>query len=120
MNFIREQLEEADFDNLQVEQVLLASEEALVNIIRHAYPRGEIGEVQVSCRFDGMLFHLEIRDSGKAFNPLEEGPTVDTHAGLEEREIGGLGVFFIRKLMDRSLYERQGKENVLTLCKKRL
>ena len=57
---------------------------------------------------------LIFRDNGKPYNPLEQAQP-DVEAALEERTIGGLGIFIVKKTMDRVTYHRQDEWNVLTL-----
>ena len=59
---------------------------------------------------------VSFTDSGKAFNPLEK-PDPDITLSVEEREIGGLGIFLTKKYMDSVLYERKDNQNVLTITK---
>lgn len=99
-------------------QVRLACEEALVNVIHYAYPGAE-GKVAVDCgAAEGGGIKIEISDSGIAFDPLSL-PAPDTTLPMEQRKIGGLGIFMIRKIMDQVLYRRDGGRNVLTLLKKK-
>jgi len=92
----------------------LVAEEALVNIIRHAYPLSP-GEVEVRLSAEvGPSLVVEIRDSGVAFDPLQK-PDPDISAGLDERKVGGLGVFMMHKMADRLTYRRDQNQNVLTL-----
>ena len=115
--WIREQVVQVKFDRTQLHQIELASEEVLVNIIHHGYQgRPEQIEIQVDAFQDS---HVEIcvRDSGPPFNPMEESLS-DLTSDLEDREIGGLGIHFIRKLMDEVRYQREGNLNVLVLVKK--
>lgn len=95
-------------------RIRLASEEALVNVILHAY-HGAEGQVDVGWEMTGEpALEIVVRDQGAAFDPLKaEEP--DTDAGLEERKVGGLGIFFIREVTDRVHYRRENQENVLTL-----
>lgn len=93
----------------------LALEEVLVNIVNYAYPE-ETGAIQLRCEAEeqGGVLRLEVRDSGVPFNPLDkDDPNLDL--GVDEREIGGLGIFMTKKVMKDVRYERQGKENVLLL-----
>jgi len=96
-------------------QLLLAVEEACVNVAKYAYPEFT-GPVTIDCRLDGGSLILQIRDEGVPFNPLKT-PEPDLALSLEEREVGGLGIFFIRRLVDEVKYQREGKFNVLTLSK---
>ena len=100
------------------DSVNLALEEALVNVILYAYPEGAKGPITLTARADAARTHIrfELRDGGKAYNPLlNEMP--DLTLGIEERPIGGLGIFLIRKMMDELAYDRLGGENVLIMRK---
>lgn len=97
--------------------LLVAVEEAFVNICSYAYPDGE-GEAECSCGTDGDTFVLEIADKGKAFDVLSL-PDPDTTLDIMDREIGGLGVYFIRKLTDDVSYRRENGRNVLRMALQR-
>jgi len=92
----------------------LALEEVLVNIFSYAYKDME-GDVHVCCSTDpDGKFVIEIVDTGAPFDVLaKEDP--DTSIDIMDREIGGLGIFLTKKLMDDVNYERDGDKNVLTL-----
>ena len=97
----------------RVQQVLLATEEALVNIFSYAYPKDDPGQVRVVCEPvepEGMTIRLE--DDGTPFNMLESDDP-DITLSLEDRGIGGLGIFFIRQMMDDLSYERKDGKNIL-------
>lgn len=94
-------------------EMLVVVEEAFVNICSYAYPGGE-GEAEISCSVDGDAFVLEIADSGRAFNVLSL-PDPDTTLDIMEREIGGLGVHFIRKFSDSASYRRENNCNILRM-----
>src|SRR5580704_5922621 len=97
-------------------KVLLALEEALVNIIHYAYPQKD-GEIEIECRLYSDSLEFVIRDKGKPFNPLLlKDPSLNQ--SLEERKEGGLGVLFIKKCMDEVKYERKEPFNTLILKKK--
>ena len=93
--------------------LLVAVEEAFVNICSYAYPNGE-GETELSCGVDGDVFVLEIKDSGSPFNVLSL-PDPDTSSDIMEREIGGLGIHFIRSLSDKVSYRRENGQNILQM-----
>ena len=94
----------------------LAMEEAVVNVIDYAYPQGTSGTVDISALADGDAVAFVITDSGIPFDPTA-AKEVDTTLPLEERQIGGLGIHLIRKIMDDVSYERRGNKNILTLRK---
>jgi anti-sigma regulatory factor (Ser/Thr protein kinase) len=91
--------------------LLVAVEEAFVNICNHAYPDGD-GEAEFSCTTDGDVFVLEIADSAGPFDVLSF-PAPDTTLDIMERDIGGLGTYFIRKLTDNVSYRRENGQNIL-------
>lgn len=94
----------------------LALEEAIANIIMYAYPSEEEREItlQVSTNKQQLIFLLT--DCGVSFDPTQtEEAAIDLP--IEERPIGGLGIFLIRKIMNEVSYERIGDENKLTMKK---
>ena len=105
---------EQGIDQKRIIEVEISAEEALVNIFNYAYQGGE-GYVEVSCRSDSNdKFIIEIVDSGISFNLLTlKDP--DTTLDISERKIGGLGILFMKKLMDDVQYRREENKNVLTL-----
>lgn len=95
----------------------LAIEEAVVNVMDYAYPEGEKGDVDIEVQADDEWLTFIISDKGVAFDPTTK-EDADTTLSAEERPIGGLGIFLVRKLMDTIQYERTDGKNVLTLRKK--
>ena len=98
----------------RVQQVLLATEEALVNIISYAYPETAPGKVMVACEpapDKGVVIRFE--DQGAAFNMLDSKDP-DLTASLDDRPIGGLGIFFVRQMIDELAYDRKDGKNILT------
>jgi anti-sigma regulatory factor (Ser/Thr protein kinase) len=93
--------------------LLIAVEEAFVNICSYAFPDGG-GEAEFLCEIDGETLLLEITDSGIPFNVLSL-PQPETTSDIVEREIGGLGGHFIRKLTDDAVYRRENGMNILRL-----
>ncbi len=96
--------------------VRLACEEIVVNIIRYAYSDISQGYIKIDISLDGRELHIEIRDGGTPFNPLGR-ETPDTALPPEERDIGGLGIYLVRRMMDRVCYMRHNGENCLLLVK---
>lgn len=95
----------------------LSIEEAVENVVRYAYDGG-IGwlEVGTSLDHDNLVLTVELRDAGVPFNPLEQ-PDPDTTAKAEDRDVGGLGIFLCKKLMDSISYRYEDGNNVLTMKK---
>ena len=99
------------------QQLKLAVEEAVVNVMQYAYPLGTTGDIEVDALSDGELLKIVISDRGKAFDPTQAAKA-DTTLAVDERPIGGLGILLVRELMDSINYERINSKNVLTLIKK--
>ncbi len=108
---------EAGLPEAALGKLELILEELLVNVANHAYRNGPDGrgDVELSCRATGGGgFLLDIRDWGVAFDPLAAGEP-DLDADVDERPIGGLGIFFVRQMADELAYRREGDANVLTV-----
>jgi len=96
----------------------LSIEEAVENVVRYAYDGG-IGWLEADIHFDqdSLVLTIELRDAGTPFNPLQrEDPDVNQSA--EDRDIGGLGIFLCKKMMDSIEYRYESGNNVLTMRKK--
>ena len=98
-------------------QIDVAMDEAVANVVMYSYPEGVKGPVRLSAsRMDGAVkFVLE--NEGVEFDPTAHGE-VDTTLSAEDRPIGGLGIFLIKKIMDEVTYAREDGTNVLTMIKK--
>lgn len=96
----------------------LSIEEAVENVVRYAYDGG-IGwlEAGTSLDHDTLLLTVELRDAGVPFNPLEQ-PDPDVNAKAEDRNIGGLGIYLCKNLMDSINYRYEDGNNILTMIKK--
>jgi len=95
--------------------IRIAAEEIFVNIASYAYPEGE-GEVAVSVSADENSIVIEFADSGTPYDPLVKADP-DITLSADERDIGGLGVFMVKKMMDSVEYRYEGNKNVLTIKK---
>jgi serine/threonine-protein kinase RsbW len=115
MEFVRQGARDAGLEPPVVNKIALASEEAIVNVIHYAYGKG-VGDIEVTCETTGEGLVVTLRDRGVAFDPLAKAePDID--APVEERPIGGLGIFMVRKIMDKVTYKRVDGQNVLTMTK---
>jgi serine/threonine-protein kinase RsbW len=94
----------------------LALEEIFMNVVMHGSPAGSVPQVDVSLALAHGGLTLTVEDDGPPFDPLSL-PAPDTTAGLDERRVGGLGVFFVRQMMDAVSYQRVGARNQLTMAK---
>ena len=92
----------------------LVLEEAVVNIINYAYPKEEHESIYLSARMHEDSIVLVLTDTGKEFDPTA-APEADVTLSADDRQIGGLGIFLIRQIMNEVKYERIEGKNVLTL-----
>lgn len=95
----------------------LVLEEAVVNIINYAYPKEVHQTIYLSARLHEGSLVLVLTDTGKEFDPTIV-PEADITLSADERQIGGLGIFLIRQIMNEVKYERVDGKNVLILEKK--
>lgn len=117
LEWVCSQLKESSLSDVEIRRVEIALEEAFVNIISYAYPQKE-GKIELEYQFyPGEFIELTIKDWGIPFNPMKQTAEIDFSASLEEREVGGLGILFIQKLMDKVEYLRFRETNILTLKK---
>ena len=115
--FVEEICQTVGFDDIVTMQVMVAVEEAVVNVMKYAYPTGKRGNVTIEASLNDVRLKFTIIDSGKPFDPTVQAE-VDTTLSAEERNIGGLGIHIMRQNMDSINYERMDNLNVLTLRKK--
>ena len=115
--FIDSVAQQLRLDKTMQQQLKLAVEEAVVNVMQYAYPLGTTGDIDVNAQCDGERLKFVISDSGKAFDPTQTAKA-DTSLSVEDRPIGGLGILLVRELMDSINYERVDGKNLLTLRKK--
>ena len=115
--FVAEVCQTVGFEVTVAMQVKVAVEEAVVNVMKYAYPTGQRGDVTIEAASDDVRLKFTIIDSGKPFDPTVQAE-VDTSLPAGQRNIGGLGIHIMRQNMDSINYERMDNLNVLTLTKK--
>jgi serine/threonine-protein kinase RsbW len=115
LRWVRKELQKFGLHEGSVRRIELAAEEALVNIIHHAYRDlpGDI-EIHVARDFRKGRIEIMIRDQGPPFNPLNKKGAFESSLSRVHK-IGGLGLLFIRQYVDEVQYERQKETNILTL-----
>ena len=115
LEFVQEQLDRYECGIKEAMRIQIAVEEIFVNIANYAY-EGETGtaKIQVTYIEDISSIRITMIDSGKQYNPLlKEDPDITLSA--EERPIGGLGIFMVKKTMDKVDYEYKDGQNCLTI-----
>jgi len=114
INFVDGCADRSGLTGIKKNKMLIAVEEAFVNICHYAYP-GDEGKVELACGGDGDDFVVEITDNGVPFNVMTL-PDPDTTSDVMGRKIGGLGIYLIRKLTDDVSYQRKDGKNVLRMA----
>ena len=113
-DFVNGEIEKCGYSDEIKNQINIAVEEIFVNIANYAYSPGS-GEAAVFVSTAGKT-SIKFEDSGRPYNPLlNAGP--DLEKPLLEREIGGLGIFLVKKIMDNVEYCRTGNKNILIMTK---
>lgn len=99
--------------------VEVAVDEACANIIEHSYGGEDKGEIECICQIIPDGLKIILHDTGCFFNP-NDVPEPDINSPLEERHTGGLGLYFMRKLMDEVIFDPcQGQGTLLTMIKRK-
>lgn len=106
-----------------LDQIILATEEALVNIINYGYPNQKKGTIDITCKKTPKRpgIQIVIKDQGIPFNPVEKVPThppsPDEILNKANDSLGGYGIYILVGLMDRVEYKRFEEGNILALTK---
>lgn len=98
-------------------QLNLVLDELITNIVSYGYSDDQPHEIRLHLRIEPGRLVAVLSDDGKPFNPLEEAPAAVLEGSIEDRPIGGLGIHFMRTLMDEVSYRREEGHNRLTLVK---
>ncbi len=118
VDFIMQGAYELGFDENRLNKLRVANEEVIINVINYSYPDVK-GKVIVSYEIlgdpkKGVL--MKVRDYGVPFNPLnKKDPDIDSP--IEERPIGGLGIYLVKQIMDEVIYKRENGMNILMMTK---
>lgn len=115
--FVAESSRSLDADEQAIRDLQLAVDEVCSNSIRHGYG-GQEGQIEVSVGRIGHSIRVVVRDWGVAFDP-EQVPVPDLGAPLEERSLGGLGLFLVQQVMDEVRFEFNGSQgNSVTMVRR--
>lgn len=118
-DFIGQAALQARLDDRSVYAIQMAVDEACTNIIEHAYGGEGKGQIRLTCAVKKDGLHVVIYDQGTRFDPAQ-APELDTQAPLEKRQLGGMGLFFIRNLVDQAEFKFDTPQgNQLILFKRR-
>lgn len=110
--------EKHDVTPAKMFQLNLALEEAVVNVMKYAFPDGRQHDILLTNNAEenaeGTTMTFKLVDNGVEFNPLQE-KTPDITLPAEAREIGGLGIFLVQQMMENVEYKREDNKNILTM-----
>ena len=95
----------------------LALDELLTNVISYSYDDNNEHTIEVKITLFSKELVVTITDDGKPYHPLN-APEPDLDKTLEERKVGGLGIHFVKQIMDEIEYKTENNKNILTLKKK--
>lgn len=113
--FVEETLETLDCPMKATMQITVCVEEMFMNVANYAYGDGE-GEVALALESNGRGVAITLTDRGMPFDPLAKSDP-DVTLSAEERDIGGLGIFMVKKSMDEVAYRRENDQNIFTMTK---
>ena len=117
-DFVSQAARASGLSEHQIYDVEVAVDEACANVIEHAYHGRADGTIDITCERRGKEFVITIQDFGERFDPRRIAPP-KTRVPLAKRNVGGLGLFFMRKLMDKVDFNFSPKHgNRLTMVKK--
>lgn len=94
----------------------LVMEEMVVNVISYAYPEGKVADIELVAESDGKELTFVLSDQGKEFDPtLREAADMDVNPA--ERDLGGMGIYIVKNIMNEVSYQRLEGKNLLTMKK---
>ena len=97
----------------------LCFDELITNTVSYGYPDGGAHAIRVRLEArkeaDRGAIHAEVEDDAAPYDPFTEAPPPDLSADVEERRVGGLGVFLVKRSVDRATYRREGGRNLVHL-----
>ncbi|MYB41251.1 MAG: ATP-binding protein [Chloroflexi bacterium] len=111
--------EEDDWPADLLFRVQLVLEELALNIVDYGHD-DDTSDFEIAFMSEGDSLTIEIVDGGRAFDPLNDAPEPDLTSGVAERRVGGLGVHFVRTLMDDVQYERSAGKNRLKMVTRKV
>ena len=115
LDVVDEELARVDCDKEFISNINICVEEIFVNIASYAYGEN-IGKAKIGLEITEKEFIMVFCDSGTPYNPLARA-NPDIELSAEERDIGGLGIFMVKEMMDSVTYEYKEKKNCLRITK---
>lgn len=109
-DFVQGVLEQSLFSPVQRNQIILAADEAVANIIEHGY-EGNTGDIEIFIRLDDSRIEITVRDQSAAFDPTQIA-RADVLEHIKRGKKKGLGMFLMRKIMDEIIYSYDGRNEL--------
>ena len=116
-SFVVDAANVAGLDESSTFQCQIAVDEACTNIIEHGYEGEDRGRIEVICNTNPGVLKIELLDQAPPFD-AENVPEPELGAPLEDMKIGGLGIYFMKKMMDDVSFSRENGTNRLALLKR--
>ena len=117
-HLVAEAAQAAGFDEADVNRCQLAVDEACTNIIEHGYEGEDRGKIEIACEAQTGELTITIRDQAKRFDP-QAAPSPKLGVNIENLGVGGLGLHFMRQVMDRVEFSYENGGNKLILVKRK-
>lgn len=111
LDIFEQDLKEGNCPKDRIEEIRIATEEIFINIASYAYPDQD-GEVSIEETVQDKKIDVTFADQGIPYNPLEKVDP-DINLGFEERDIGGLGIYMVKKIVDQVDYQYKDGKNCL-------
>lgn len=115
-NFVANHAASHGFNTQKISDIRLAVDEAITNIIKHAYKGDDSHTIDIKVSFRDDKICIQILDTGATFN-LKTFPQPDIKEKIKQKKRGGMGVYLIHSLMDDVSYGRKSGSNEMTMCK---
>ena len=116
--FVEEIGEELGLDMELQMNLNLVMEEMVVNVISYAYPEGKEADIELLAESDGKELTFVLSDRGKEFDPtMNETGDTDMDVNPAERDLGGMGIYIVKNIMNEVTYQRLEGKNLLTMKK---
>jgi anti-sigma regulatory factor (Ser/Thr protein kinase) len=100
-------------------RVNLVLEELGLNIMNYGHDEG-LHEFEITLTSEADVLRIEVTDDGRPFDPLNEAPEADLDASVDDRQVGGLGIYLVRTMVDEMSYRREQDKNHLTLVARKV
>ena len=114
--FVEEIGEELGLDMELQMNLNLVMEEMVSNVIFYAYPEGKVEDIELVAESDGKELTFVLSDKGKEFDPTLKDDA-DPDVNPMERDIGGMGIYIVKNIMNQVTYQRLEGKNLLTMKK---